>query len=115
MPPSRLQVKIAIVEDDINMRKSLEISMGDFKEYEVVTFKNAIDALKKLDDSLNIHSALKSAYSKLYGYTSDKDGIRHSILEEPNLSFSDAKYMLVSCSAFINYLIGKYAENNMEL
>ncbi len=47
-------MKIAIVEDDINMRKSLEISMGDYKEFEVVTFKNAIDALKKLDDSFNL-------------------------------------------------------------
>ena len=47
-------MKIAIVEDDINMRKSLEISMGDFKEYEIVTFKNATDALKKLDDSFDL-------------------------------------------------------------
>ena len=47
-------MKIAIVEDDINMRKSLEIAMGDFKEFEVVTFKNAIDALKKLDDSFDL-------------------------------------------------------------
>ena len=47
-------MKIAIVEDDINMRKSLEISMGDFKEYEVVTFKNATDALKKLDNSFDL-------------------------------------------------------------
>jgi len=47
-------VKIAIVEDDINMRKSLEIAMGDYKEFEVVTFKNAIDALKKLDESFDL-------------------------------------------------------------
>jgi len=47
-------VKIAIVEDDINMRKSLEIAMSDYKEFEIVTFKNAIDALKKLDDSFDL-------------------------------------------------------------
>jgi two-component system NtrC family response regulator len=47
-------VKIAIVEDDINMRKSLEIAMGDYKEFQIVTFKNAIDALKKLDDSFDL-------------------------------------------------------------
>ena len=47
-------MKIAIVEDDINMRKSLEIAMGDFKEYEIKTFKNAVDALKKLDDSYDL-------------------------------------------------------------
>jgi len=47
-------VKIAIVEDDINMRKSLEIAMGSYKEFEVVTFKNAVDALKKLDESFDL-------------------------------------------------------------
>jgi len=47
-------VKIAIVEDDINMRKSLEIAMSDYEEFEVITFKNAVDALKKLDDSFDL-------------------------------------------------------------
>jgi len=47
-------VKIAIVEDDINMRKSLEIAMGDYKEFEVITFKSAVDALKKLDDTFDL-------------------------------------------------------------
>ena len=47
-------MKIAIVEDDINMRKSLEIAMGDYKEFEIKTFKNAKDALKSLDDSFDL-------------------------------------------------------------
>jgi len=47
-------VKIAIVEDDINMRKSLEIAMSDYKEFQIITFKNAIDALKKLDASFDL-------------------------------------------------------------
>jgi two-component system NtrC family response regulator len=47
-------LKIAIVEDDINMRKSLEIAMGDYKEFEIKTFKNAKDALKNLDDSFDL-------------------------------------------------------------
>lgn len=47
-------MKIAIIEDDINMRKSLEIAMGDYKEFEVKTFKNAKDALKSLDDTFNL-------------------------------------------------------------
>ena len=47
-------MKIAIVEDDINMRKSLEIAMGDYKEFEIITFKNAVDALKKLDNSYDL-------------------------------------------------------------
>jgi two-component system NtrC family response regulator len=47
-------MKIAIVEDDINMRKSLEIAMSDYEKYEIHTFKNARDALKKLDDSFEL-------------------------------------------------------------
>ena len=47
-------MKIAIVEDDINMRKSLEIAMSEYKEFEVKTFKNAKDALKNLDNTFNL-------------------------------------------------------------
>jgi two-component system NtrC family response regulator len=47
-------MKIAIVEDDINMRKSLEIAMSDYKEFEIKTFKNAKDALKSLDDNFDL-------------------------------------------------------------
>lgn len=47
-------MKIAIVEDDINMRKSLEIAMSDYKEFEIKTFKNAKDALKGLDSSFDL-------------------------------------------------------------
>lgn len=68
------------------------------------------DALRKVETKMPIHSALKKAFSNIYGYTSDASGIRHALLEEPNLDFEDAKYMLVSCSAFINYLISKAAK-----
>lgn len=67
-------------------------------------------ALKQLESKVVIHPALKGAFSSLYGYTSDADGIRHALLDEPNLDFEDAKFMLVSCSAFINYLISKAAK-----
>ena len=47
-------MKISIVEDDINMRKSLEIALAEYEEFEVVSFKSAKDALKKLDDSIDL-------------------------------------------------------------
>ncbi len=59
-------------------------------------------ALKKL--GVNAHPALENALSKLYGYTSDADGIRHALMDEPNLESEDARFMLVVCSAFVNYL-----------
>ena len=69
-------------------------------------------AIKKLKDSgLQLHSALELAFVKLYAYTSDKGGIRHSEgIFESNVTFEDAKYMLVSCSAFVNYLIAEYGK-----
>ena len=72
-------------------------------------------ALKEIEKKAEIHPALKSAFSSLYGYTSDAEGIRHALLEQPNLSQEDAKFMLVSCSAFINYLFVKASKAGIEL
>jgi two-component system NtrC family response regulator len=47
-------VKIALVEDDINMRKSLEMAFLCYPEYELKTFKNPKEALKSLDDSFDL-------------------------------------------------------------
>jgi hypothetical protein len=65
------------------------------------------DALKILEKDHQLHGALKSGFSSIYGYTSDEGGIRHAMMDDPNLKFDDAKFMLVACTAFINYLIGK--------
>jgi hypothetical protein len=65
-------------------------------------------ALKIISNKINIHQALQQGFIKIYGYTSDSSGIRHSLLDESTVSFEDAKYMLIACSAFINYLIEKY-------
>lgn len=67
-------------------------------------------ALKQIEKDNNIHPALKSSFSSLYGYTSDADGIRHALLDDDNLNQEDAKFMLVACSAFINYLRQKEAK-----
>ena len=69
------------------------------------------NALKHLEDSgLTLHGALKSAFEKMYGYASDTDGIRHGGIDFKNAPAEDAKYMLISCSAFINYLSEKYSK-----
>ncbi|MFK5880863.1 MAG: sigma-54 dependent transcriptional regulator [Sulfurospirillum sp.] len=47
-------MNIAIVEDDINMRKSLEFALKEYSEFRVVCYKNAIEALKKIDDSVEL-------------------------------------------------------------
>jgi AbiJ N-terminal domain 4 len=72
-------------------------------------------ALKTVKDKASIHPALERAFSSLYGYTSDEGGIRHSLLEESNLTFTDAKFMLVTCAGFTNYLIGKAADLGIQI
>lgn len=66
-------------------------------------------ALKKLESrGLVIHSSLKSAFEKLYVYTNQEEtGIRHALMDdEANYTptAEEALFMLISCSAFINYL-----------
>lgn len=73
------------------------------------------DALKTLKQKVDIHPAFERALNALYGYASDEGGIRHALLEKSSISFADAKFMLVTCSAFTNYLIGKASEANITL
>ncbi|MWW25723.1 AbiJ-NTD4 domain-containing protein [Algibacter lectus] len=64
--------------------------------------------LKKLELEGHLHPALKKAFSMLYGYTSDDGGIRHALTEtDREIDFYEAKFMLATCSAFINYLKSK--------
>ena len=118
-----------IKEIDYHLKRAIHIfSNKENKDY-VNTVKEAIsaveatvnfingtkgttlgDALDKLKEKKSIHPALCDAFKKIYGYTSDKkSGIRHCIFDGTDCipDFTDAKYMLVACSAFINYLLSK--------
>lgn len=78
-------------------------------EDENATLGKALKQLK--DNGLTIHPALEKSFSILYGYTSEEGGIRHAEgMTESNVSFEDAKFMLVSCSAFVNYLTANYGK-----
>ena len=61
-------------------------------------------ALKNMGDT--IHPAMKQAFEKLYAYTSDENGIRHSLTEDStrNPTYAEAKFMLVTCSAFTSFI-----------
>lgn len=80
----------------------------------IITEKNKAtlgDALKVLESKRGLKGQLKSAFEKLYNYTNDKGGIRHAEgLFVSDVSFEEAKFMLVSCCAFINYLIAEYGK-----
>jgi hypothetical protein len=68
------------------------------------------DALRLLEEKGRLHPALRGAFEKLYGWTSDEDGVRHALMEESTLDFADAQFMLVVCSAFVHFLVAKAAD-----
>ncbi len=65
------------------------------------------DALNEISSTVDLHGALKKGFQAIYGYTSDQGGIRHAFTEVTEIAQEDALFMLVSCSAFVNYLIVK--------
>ena len=56
------------------------------------------------------HPALKKAFSKLYGYTSDEQGIRHALLDKnaPDVDLDEAMFMFGACASFAAYLVNKH-------
>ena len=70
-----------------------------------LTLSNAVNqAWKKLD----INEKLKEAIVSLYRFTSDENGIRHGNNKEPHeVNFDDAKFVLITCSSIINYILNK--------
>jgi hypothetical protein len=74
------------------------------------------ECLKTLKTNAPLHPALEGAFLKLYGYTSDQGGIRHALADSSDPpSFADAKFMLVACSAFTNFLWTKASENGVKI
>lgn len=71
-------------------------------------------ALKNLEKKgIVIPKMLVVAFEKLYAYTCQPDnGIRHALMDEDGTYVpgqEEAMFMLVSCSAFLNYLYSKIA------
>ena len=80
------------------------------------TLGKALDIIKNNSkNTILMNEALSSAFDKLYGFTSSDNGIRHKLLEESKLEFVDARFMLIACSAFVNYLVSKADDANINL
>ena len=71
------------------------------------------DALKALiAEGYPIQGALKTGILALYGYTCEAGGIRHAEREtESTVTFEEAKFMMVTCSAIVNYLVAEYGRH----
>ena len=71
-----------------------------------ITGENVLNFKKMEEKGVFIPTVLRKAFECLYGYTNDKTtGIRHALMDDTNAPQSEeALFMLVACSAFINYL-----------
>ena len=70
-------------------------------------------ALKSLEKAGVInHPVLKAAFSKLYAYTNDEQGIRHALLDKdsPEVGLDEAMFMFGACASFAAYLVNKHQQ-----
>jgi len=55
-----------------------------------------------------LHGAFRGAIEKLYAFTSDEKGVRHSLLDAgAKVDLDDARFMVVACSALSNFLVAR--------
>lgn len=125
---------IACSDNYTGVRKHLETSLGLLTDRVNPDYRNSIkesissveslakilvndekatlgQALKILETKHNLHASMKSAFMTLYGYTSDAGGIRHALLNNTAApTKADARFMLICCSAFINFAIDTIEE-----
>lgn len=130
---SKVEIKAieeAVVEAADNVRMHLQSALEKIAERPKGDYRNSIkesisaveaycrnktgkdtlgSALSDLEKKgLHLAPSIKSAFNILYGYTNSSDtGIRHPLMDasgEYVPTADEAVYMLVICSAFINYL-----------
>jgi hypothetical protein len=77
--------------------------------------KSFATSIRVVGKDLGLHRALQGGLIQIYGYTSDEHGIRHALKHQSNSDVNDAKFMLVSCSASVNYLISKAVKHGLNL
>ena len=62
-------------------------------------------SLEKGLSNLDVHPQLAQAWTNMYRWTSDEEGVRHGMKETPQVGLDEARYMVVASSAFVNYLV----------
>lgn len=68
-------------------------------------------AVNKLSEyGVELNEFLSDAIKKLYKYTCNEEGVRHGGTEIKDVPIEDARFMIIICSAIINYLVAKWGE-----
>lgn len=69
-----------------------------------------------VEKGIKLNTRLQTGMSNFYQYTNDKNGIRHSIMDmDEEVNMEEARFMLVTCSAFVNYLLEKVNKLKIDL
>ena len=121
-------IEIAIEESKDNVKEHLDKAIENYSKRPDPDCRNSIKesitaveavcrqltgaddlnkALKQLNEKgIPIHERFKDGIRSFYNFTNQEDtGIRHALMKEGYTpSKAEAYFMLVSCSAFINYL-----------
>ena len=93
-----------------SVRESIHAIESVARQINPKASKDLGDALASLERQGALHPAFKQAISKLYGYTSDEQGIRHALLDkgQANVTIDEAVFMLGACASFASYLWRKH-------
>ena len=81
---------------------ALELVIKEVAGKEVAT-KGFGTALAKLEEKVELEKSLKDSISSLYGWT-NHIGVRHGTPVKKELKEENALFLLVTCSAYINYI-----------
>ena len=89
-----------------SIRESISAVESAARQLDPEASKDLGKALVSLSKRQTLHPALKEAFSKLYGYTSNEQGIRHALLDQSsaNVDLDEAVFMLGACASFASYL-----------
>lgn len=121
-------IKVAAIEYTDNVHVHIEAALSHFAKRPEPDYRNSIkesisaieclcrEITKKstLDDAIpvlkskgvQLNPQFEEGLKRIYYYTNDKrTGIRHALMDDAYVpTMADAKYMLVICSAFVNYI-----------
>ncbi len=95
-----------------SVKESISAAESAAKAYAPGKSNTLAEAVTALQTKKGLHKSLAEAWKRMFGYTSDADGIRHAGSDLPvELDYAFARYMLVTCSAFANYLTEEYGQD----
>ena len=93
-----------------SIRESIHAVESVARQLDPKASSSLAPALRSLEKRSALHPALKQALGKLYGYSSDEQGIRHAHLsaDQANVGMDEALFMFGACASFASYLWRKH-------